>query len=311
VISAGVTPLIIEKVEVVMKQNRIQRLNKRFLLQSLALILLTGASGTAVPFDDKITVETLIAKHLETIGPTEARAAVKSRIVSGTAVSTIRVGGAGQLAGRAVLASTGNKSLIGMTFSDIKYSNETMAFDGKTVTVGQFNPGTHTPLGQFLLSFDMVFKQGLLGGTLSSAWPLLDLRVTNPKLKYAGVKKLNGQQVCVVNYYPRDTSFLGITLFFDSGTFQHVRTEYEKVINAGMVSQNEVSARQQETRYKLIEEFSDFKKEGGLSLPHAYKLQLSIGSQRGSLLQDWAFTLTQFAFNETLDDQQFILTKKP
>ena len=146
---------------------------------------------------------------------------------------------------------------------------------------------------------------------LCHSWPFLDLRATDPKLKYAGAKKINNQKVYVLNNYQRDGSFLGITLFFDTETFQHIRTEYEKVINAGMVTRNEVAASQQETRYKLIEEFSDFKKEGGLSLPHAYKLQLSISSERGSLLQDWVFTLTQFPFNDTLDDKQFNVAKKP
>lgn len=294
-----------------MKENRKGGFNKRPVLLGVLTFLMCASVNSALRFNDNITTETLIARHLESIGSAEARAAVRSRVTTGTVVSTVRLGGAGQLQGRAVLASTGNKSLIGMTFNDIKYSNENMAFDGKTVTVGQFTPGTRSPLGNFLLSFDMVLKQGLLGGTLSSAWPLLDLRATNPKLKYAGTKKVNNQQICVLNYYPRDSSFLGITLFFDAETFQHIRTEYEKVVNASMVTQNEVAASQQETRYKLTEEFSDFKKEGGLSLPHTYRLQLSISNQRGSLLQDWAFTLTQFAFNEALDDKQFNVARKP
>jgi hypothetical protein len=293
------------------EMNRKHRVDftARLLLASVLTLSLCASVNSALPLSDDITTDTLIARHLEAIGSAEARTTVKSRIITGTVVSTVRLGGSGQLGGGAVLASTGNKSLIGMTFKDTKYSNENMAFDGKRVTVGQFAPGAYSPLGQFLLSFDMVFKQGLLGGSLSSAWPLLDLRVTNPKLKYGGAKKINDKQVRVLNYYPRDSSFLSITLFFDSDTFQHVRTEYEKVVNAGMVRQDEAAARQQETRYKLTEEFSDFKKEQGLSLPHAYKIQLSISSQRGSLLQDWAFTLTKFAFNDVLDDKQFNVAK--
>lgn len=293
-----------------MKQNWIGYFRKPTLVLGAVTLLTCVPLNFALPHSDDINAESLITRHLESIGSVEARAGVKSYVTTGTVVSTIRLGGAGQLNGRAVMASTGNKSLIGMTFNDIKYPSENMAFDGKTVTVGQLTPGSKTPLGNVLLSFDVVFKQGLIGGTLSSAWPLLDLRGTNPKLKYAGVKKIDERQLCVLNYYPRDSSFLAITLFFDPQTFQHVRTEYEKVVNAGMVSRNEMSASQQETRYKMIEDFSDFKKEGGLTLPHTYKLQLSINSQRGSWLQDWVFTLTKFAFNNVLDDKQFNAARK-
>jgi hypothetical protein len=292
-----------------MKENRME-FKRRLFLQGVLVLLTSVPASTALPSSENITIETLIARHLESIGSAEARAAVKSRIEAGTATSTIRLGGAGQLVGRAVMASTGRKSLIGMTFNDVKYPRENMAFDGKTVTVSQITPGNRTPLGQTLLTFDMVFKQGVFGGTLSSAWPLLDLQVTNPKLKYAGIKKINNQQLCVVNYYPRDTSFLEITLYFNSETFQHVRTEYEKVVNAGMVTRNELSARQTETRYKMIEEFADFKKEGGLSFPHTYKLQLNISSTSGSVWQDWTLNLTQFRFNDVLDGRQFDAQRK-
>ena len=120
-----------------------------------AVTLLTCGSVQALQLIDNMTIETLIAKHLDSIDSAEARAAVKSRITTGTVVSTVRLVGAGQLGGRTVLASTGNKSLISMVFSDVKYSNEVMAFDGQTVTVGRFTPGTKTPFGQFLLSFDI------------------------------------------------------------------------------------------------------------------------------------------------------------
>src|SRR6266542_3390426 len=106
-----------------MRENRMGRLNRRMFLLGTLTLLTCGSVNSALPLIDNITTETLIAKHLDSIGSAEARAAIKSRILSGTVVSTIRLGGAGQQAGRAVLASTGNKSLIGMTFSDIKYSN--------------------------------------------------------------------------------------------------------------------------------------------------------------------------------------------
>lgn len=295
-----------------MKKLKLRALGKRLPLCLLAIVFVAGAwARPGLPVDEKITPEHLIAKHLDSIGTAESRAAVTSRIATGSVVMTLRLGGSGQSQGKAVLASTGTRNLIGMGFATLQYSNETMAFDGKNVTVGQLGPGTRTPLGRFMLSFDIILKEGLLGGVLSSAWPLQDSRANDSRLKYAGTKKIDDRKVYVLNYAPRNTSLMNIGLFFDAESFRHVRTEYEKVVNAAMVTQNEASARQQETRYKLVEEFSDFKKEGALVLPHSYKLQLSINSQSGLLLQDWLLNLTHFTFNEQLDDKQFDATKQP
>lgn len=293
-----------------MRKNRVPASNKHLALWALAILLMPCASASSVLRETQtITAEGLVAKHLDSIGSAEARAAVRSRVISGTAVTTVRRGGSGQMAGEAVTASTGNKSAIRMTFSDLQYSNETMGFDGKTVSIGQLRPGVRTPLGQFLFSFDVAIKEGLIGGTLSSAWPLLDLRARNPKLRYAGTKSISDRRTHVLKYLPRESSVLEISLFFDAETFQHVRTEYERVLTTSMASQTEVTGRRQETRNKIIEEFSDFKKEGGLMLPHTYKLQLDIDRQNRSLLQEWVLNLTQFVFNEPLDDKQFNVAK--
>ena len=50
-----------------------------------------------------------------------------------------------------------------------------------------------------------------------------------------------------------------------------------------------------------FEEFSDFKVEGGLNLPHTYKFELSIQSEVRPALVDWTFTLNDFTFNEPLE----------
>jgi len=276
----------------------------------LAILLMTCASaGPLLRQTQTITAEGLVAKHLDSIGSAEARTAIRSRVISGTAATTVRRGGSGQMTGEAIMASMDNKSAIRMSFSDVQYSNDKMGFDGKSVTVGQLRPGVRSPLGQFLFSFDVAIKEGLIGGTLSSAWPLLDLRARNPKLRYAGTKTISDRRTHVLKYLPRESSVLEVSLFFDAETFQHVRTEYERVLNTSMASQTEVTGRRQETRNKMVEEFSDFKKEGGLMLPHAYKLQLDIDRQNRSLLQEWVLILTQFVFNESLDDRQFNVAK--
>jgi hypothetical protein len=58
----------------------------------------------------------------------------------------------------------------------------------------------------------------------------------------------------------------------------------------------------------MTEEFSDFRRESNLVLPHTYKIQLTFDTDHNPLLQDWVVTLSQFLFNKTLDAKQFDLT---
>jgi len=84
-------------------------------------------------------------------------------------------------------------------------------------------PGVRSALGNFLMTHAQIFKQGLMGGTLSSAWPLLHLTGHNPGLEYAGQKKVSGSTLHELKYLPRGGSDLQVSLFFDE-TYQHVRT---------------------------------------------------------------------------------------
>jgi len=77
-----------------------------------------------------------------------------------------------------------------------------------------------------------------------------------------------------------------------------------------MVTRPGVTQQQGDSITKLIEEFSDFKTETGLTLPHTYKFQLSIETLNRRVLQDWAFTLSKFVFNKSLDKKQFNVTVK-
>ncbi len=57
----------------------------------------------------------------------------------------------------------------------------------------------------------------------------------------------------------------------------------------------------------MVEEFSDFKDEAGLTLPHTYKIKLLVDSKGGTFLADWEITLTQFTFNERIDPNSFTI----
>ena len=267
----------------------------------------------AVAYDcraQKLKPEDVIAKHLESLGSPEARASVKSRVMQGAVLSTIRIGGAGQSRGGAVMASQGRMSLIGIIFGVQDYGNEKMAYDGNKLTLNDLRPGVRTRLGGFVLTHDILFREGLIGGTLSSAWPLLDLTARNPKLRYSGTKKVNGKQAHVIEYEPKSGGNLDIKLFFDAENFQHIRTECEQEFVPPTVSRPEAAASQKGTRLKFTEDFSDYKKEGVLTLPHTYKIQLTFETETSPLLQDWVLSLTQFLFNKELDVKQFDASSK-
>ena len=280
-----------------------------FRFRTLFLLALFQIAAVICPAQ-KLKPEDVVARHLESIGTTEARAAISSRVAQGSADVTMRIGGSGHSVGGAVMASQGRMSLIGIIFAPQDYSNEKAAFDGTKLTLGELTPGNRTRLGTFFREHDIMFKEGLIGGTLSAAWPLLDLSVKNPKLKYLGVKKISGRSLHVLEYESRSGGNLDIRLYFDSETFQHVRTEYEQSFVAQTVTRPEDAARQKETHLKFIEEFSNFKIENGLNLPHMYKMQLTIDTERNPLLQDWLITLSQFVFNKNLDAKQFDVNAK-
>jgi hypothetical protein len=275
----------------------------------LVLSIFVAASFTASSRAGNPTVQEVISRHLDSIGSADARAAARSRLILGTALVTFRIGGTGQADGRAVLASQGNMSLIGITLDVPEYPRENLGFDGKTLTVADLKPGVRSTLGKFFMSHEMPFREGLLAGTLSSAWPLLNISSMKASVKFDGTKKINERQVYVLRYEPKNDSGLKTKLYFDAETFRHVRTEYEQRQVQQMVTQPGVTQQQGDSITRLVEEFSDFKTEAGLTLPHSYKLQLSIEALNRRALQDWAFTLSQFSFDKTLDQKQFDVTK--
>ncbi len=274
------------------------------LLAALAVASLTPASGAAPA--EKMRPDALVAKHLESIGTDKARATAKTRIVVGTSQVTILLPVKGQNKGRAVLFSEGDKSAFGMTFKNPEYPRDNVGYDGSRLTVSQVKPDVRSPLGDFLFQRDILFKEGLIGGTLSASWALLNLSARGPKLDYAGTKKFDGRELHELRYVPRKGTDMSLSLFFEADTFRHVRSEYSKVIPARIGERSySVNVQERESRYKLVEHFSDFKPEGALTLPHSYKIELVIDTQDGTFQGEWLLTLTTFTFNEKIAPDSF------
>ncbi|MBD0370148.1 MAG: hypothetical protein ICV60_04885 [Pyrinomonadaceae bacterium] len=276
-------------------------------LFSIALVSLC-TSFRASAAADKMKPEDVVSKHLAAIGADEARTSLKTMIAIGTVDATFRGRGISKISGTSLIASDGDKNLISLIFNNPEYPFERIGFNGDRVTGAEIRPGARTPLVNFLLGYDTIIRQGLLGGTLSTAWPLLHLTEKNAKLEYGGLKKIENKQVHELRYLPRKGGDIKISLFFDAETFQHVRSEYRKTIAGQMgTSPDASSSAGAETRYKMVEEFGDFKQEGNLNLPHDYKLSLVIENPSNSMSFEWIMKFTRFTFGQAIAEKEFSL----
>ena len=235
---------------------------------------------------------------------------MRIRVATGTTQARLRVTNTlVELSGPAQLASDGDKFLLAMVFPSNNYPHEKASFDGENLTVGVLTQGGRSPLGNFLSSQQSLLKHGLMGGVLSSAWPLFNLDRRDAKLNYSGMDKINGKAVHKLKYIPRNAGDLSINLYFDADTFQHVRSQYEYVVSARQGATAETSVSQLANRYKLVEEFSNFQPTGKLTLPHTYTIDLTIETQNRTQTLAWTINFLQFAFNEPIDPRVFTSQK--
>jgi hypothetical protein len=225
------------------------------------------AAASALPSRGgvELTVEELLAKHLASIGAQEARTAARARMALGhcndskTAQAT--------LACSPVLLSQGN-SLRMFEETSVQF-----AFDGWNLS--QTETMKREP-SFFAAHFEEAFDAGLVGGTLSTSWPLLDFDAHKTELKYEGLQAPShfmsnlscskvapsledigaGAVLHKVTFHPREKSWdMRAALYFEPGSFRHVQTVY-------------ISGKRM-----FWEVFSDFREVDGLTLPYSWSLR--------------------------------------
>ena len=282
----------------------------RFMAVLALLAFARDFSVSPVSAQEKMKPEDVITKHLEAVGSADARAMSRSRIVSGSSLMSLRTGGRGQADGPALIASKNDSFLINASFESPEYPFEKISYDGSKLVVEQFGPGARSPIGEFFLTYEEIFKEGLIGGALSSAWSLLDVETRKAKIKYDGTDKVDGKNVYKLKYQPRKSSDLKIKLYFDAENFRHIRTEYERTIAAQMGDRPMSSGAQRETRYKVTENFSDFIPVGGLTIPKKYSIEYSRFSGNTPVEIDWEFSFSKFEFNQPVNIEEFRSKKK-
>ncbi len=273
--------------------------------RTLSGIFVFTLFATSATVAQKITSEELVAKHLDSIGTAEARAAVKSQVVVGDVVVTFISQKNQPAVGRVVMASAGTKNFFGLSLNASDYPGERFSFDGTKSKVAGVVNGQRSYFGNFVDTNEMILRDSLLGGTLASSWALHDLSRRKVKVSSEGTKKIDGKEHYVMSYSPKGGSDVSVTLYFEKDTFRHARTEYKRTISAAIGVRAEQSSGYDETRLKVTEVYGDFRVENGLTLPHTYKLTYSEIGQRGNREVEWAYTLNEFAFNQPMDEKTF------
>ncbi len=272
-----------------------------------AAIALAGFAGPSVPASDKPKAEELVSKHLDALGTTEARAALKSLNVEGNLLTKFLRGGSGAAGGPFAMVSTGHKILMEAKFDIPTYPGESYAFDGDKKTIGFIVPGQRSQLEDFLNHNGEVLAEGLIGGTLSTAWPLYDWQSRNARLDVDGLKKVDGKELFRVSYHPRHgTGDLKIYLFFDPETFRHVKTIYTEQSQAQMGSTPGMSSVGGGANLTMEEDFGGFTKVNKLMLPTQWTIkyeQEGIGS--GSSMVQFDMTISKIQANPNLSGVTF------
>jgi hypothetical protein len=254
-----------------------------------------------------MTADELVAKHLASIGTPEARNA-KTRIAQGAVTYKILVGGSGQAAGKVFFVSEGVKRQLMMKINDRNYRGEQLIFDGKNVQVSySLTQLRRSQFGGFLFTQDAPLREGLLGGLLTTAWPLLDLPSREPKLTYEGLKKIDGRELHDLRYRPKKGTDYEIHLYFDPETFHHVLTVYTITVQPQLRFGGDArNVGQVPERHRIEERFSGFKPFDGLTLPTHYDLQYTQELQTGGTsLFEWDVTIDQIHNNEGVDPRNF------
>ncbi|MGB8784592.1 MAG: hypothetical protein ACLP0H_02725 [Terriglobales bacterium] len=301
-------------------------------LHCLGVVLVNNALAANPPTN----ADELVAQHLDSIASPAVRAGLKSRVAQGPVHFTILVGGAGNIDGKAVVVSEGNKLQFMIKLPNNEYRGEQFIFNGEKDSVAfSSNRQTRSSLGNFVLVQDAVVREGLVGGVLSTAWPLLNLEERKPKLSFDGLKKVDGQELYALRYRPRKNSDLEIILYFDPQTYRHVETTYSLTSSEdfanfrpstavglgpstggrggtlsgstlGVGTAETAAARQFQNRYRLRERFGEFKTVDGVTLPTQDNIEFSQELQNGhTTLWEWAIKGLEVSNNIGIDARAF------
>jgi hypothetical protein len=273
------------------------------------LLVLAPISLSLLAYAADMKPEDLVAKHLDSLGSQQTRAALKSRGVQGKLTMKIVIGSqpGSSLQGSWGLVSEEQKSRLVMHFNYPDYRGEQFVFNGNKIYIAATAAAQdYSRFAGFVHGQDYIIREGLLGGELSTSWALENLDKNHPKLTYEGLKKLDGHEVQDVQYHCKHSSDMQIHLFFEPETGHHLRTLYSMAVSPNMGRTVTSSVNQQEIRYTIDERFGDFKTTNGTTLPSTYSIEFTQETQSGRTdVYHWDMTIDQASDNVGLDPKNF------
>jgi hypothetical protein len=246
--------------------------------------------------DDKLKKDEVIARHLQALGPAAAQRAAVLREAAGEVKAEVLQGSrAGGGTGEARLISQGNRVSFRLRFEKPEFPSEQFVFDGETVTIGQLAPGRRSAFGDFIYYQEQVVREGLLGGVLNTAWPMLNLAGREARLTYDGLKKVNGRELHQLKYRPKKAADdMDIYVYFEPETFRHAGTVYKVEIAPDMGRDQRRTHEMEATRYRLEEWFSDFREADGVTIPVKWQILYSRESAARTLGLRWTISVDRF-----------------
>lgn len=276
-----------------------------FVLFFVVLAMLSASAARSEDKKDKSDASELVRQHLNSIGTSDARAAIKDCVAQGTVVFKIVNGNPLTYEGPAVMVSEGDELASQMKFPPTVYRTEWFVSNGKKTSVAQVIPGRWSGFGAFVRTHNEILTEGLFGGTLSTAWALSHLEERHAKLEDRGIRKVDGVELHRIDYVPKKNSDLEIQLYFEPETYRHIMTVYLLTVTASTGFTPDESASQQNRVYRLEERFADFKTIDSLTLPTHWQITFIHGAAGQGNIDQYDITETKIQHNISVDSRNF------
>lgn len=251
------------------------------------------------------TVQEVINRHLDSISSEENRSKITNIITGGVSEfeskTPVVKGG-----GRTIIVSDEKNFYFSMSLNSNNYPFEKIGYFNGNVSLPFVMSGERSALGGFLNEHQQIVSDGLFGGALSVVWIRNIGNVQKLRMRMAGSKKIRDVKTWIIEVQSsaKGSGEFKARLYFDSETFQHIRSEYRREIPTGVIF-NGRRNRFTDGYLLLTEDFSNFNTHEGVTLPSNYLITFSTDSPDIAYENSWNIKIVGARFNQQLSSDFF------